>query len=311
MTGFLRRIALSMSTGMVFVVFSELLFWGMYDFRHKLVAQFLPTWFVYSLMAYVFLWSVSYFGAKSVWAVFLCGAIFGWLDEGVVVQTMYEQLPSSLSITGLSWHALLTVLAGWYLFRRTIASARPTAMLRLSAIAGVLWALWSVWWWINTKTITPPGEFLIYSLITTGLLALGLAGCRSFAMREFSPSRGESIAIGLIVALYYLGVTVRADIRALVVLPPLIALTLWALLRNKRAVGPGSAIGLPADGKTALCYLSVAAMPLAASMLYWSLHTVGARLHTGPVIYIVTALAGFAMYAASIRAIIAQGRMRT
>ena len=104
----IKNIFLVLSTGYIFVYFSEHLFWARIRPEDSL-KNWTSAWMAYSLMAFVFLAIVSHFNIKNIWALFLAGAVFGWLAEGVVVQTTYEMLPLSISFTGLAWHALLTV----------------------------------------------------------------------------------------------------------------------------------------------------------------------------------------------------------
>jgi hypothetical protein len=77
------------------------------------------TWLAYSTLAYLFLATVRLFRADDVWSVYLAGAVYGWLTEGGLIHTLYgteesAPFPISLIITGVSWHALISVLVGWY-----------------------------------------------------------------------------------------------------------------------------------------------------------------------------------------------------
>ena len=81
---------------------------------------------------------------------FLCGAVFGWVGEGVVVDTLYgnatNPFPLSISFTGLSWHALLSVGVGWHLIGNALTDERVTRTALISLAVGVGWGLWAVWW---------------------------------------------------------------------------------------------------------------------------------------------------------------------
>src|SRR5208337_596700 len=87
--------------------------------RVRAVPDFLITWIAYCLLGWIFLDLVRRFRVASFTALFLCGAVFGWVDEGVVVDTLYgnptNPFPLSISFTGLAWHAMLSVCVGWYL----------------------------------------------------------------------------------------------------------------------------------------------------------------------------------------------------
>ncbi len=100
---------LVIATGFIFFYFSEQLFWAR-PRPGDSPGGWLATWMAYSALAFIFLVILNHFRVSSIWVVFLAGAAFGWITEGVVVQTTYESLPLSISFTGLAWHALITVL---------------------------------------------------------------------------------------------------------------------------------------------------------------------------------------------------------
>ena len=113
---FLKYLLAVLAAGYILMYFSELLFWARRAPGDSL-AGWLGTWLVYSLTGFIMLSLGGHFRARSIWALFLAGAVFGWLTEGLVVQTAYEDLPLSLSFTGLAWHALISVLVGWRAMR--------------------------------------------------------------------------------------------------------------------------------------------------------------------------------------------------
>lgn len=92
--------------------FSEFVFWAR-DTEDS-IGGWLFIYLVYSVVTYILLSVVTTFRVRSVWAIFLAGALYGWLIEGVIVQTMYDDFPLQVSFTGLAWHALISVLIGWY-----------------------------------------------------------------------------------------------------------------------------------------------------------------------------------------------------
>ena len=102
----LRNLLLTLTTGYILLFYSELVFWARPRPQDSLTG-WLGTWLAYSLAGYVFLAAVQYFHVRDLWSLFLCGALFGWLTEGVIVQTMYDAFPLQISWTGLAWHALL------------------------------------------------------------------------------------------------------------------------------------------------------------------------------------------------------------
>src|SRR5215831_10838705 len=115
----LRRLALAVSTGCIFICFSELGFWARPTEGTTWPGALLLL-LPYSFAAYIFLTAVSTFHVRSTAAIFLAATLFGWVVEGVIVQTAYGNLPLSLSFTGLAWHALLTVMVGWWSMQRAL-----------------------------------------------------------------------------------------------------------------------------------------------------------------------------------------------
>lgn len=97
-----------LATGYILFFYSELVFWVRVQPVDTLPGR-ISAWLAYSLLAFVFLTILMRFRVRTVWALFLAGAVFGWMTEGIVVQTAYEDLPFSLSFTGLAWHALISV----------------------------------------------------------------------------------------------------------------------------------------------------------------------------------------------------------
>ena len=107
----LRKAAVVLASGYILFFLSERVFWSFWRPGDN-PAEFLITWLAYSLIGWIYLDLVRRFRVAKFPAVFLCGAVYGWVAEGIVVDTMYgdptNPFPLSLSWTGLAWHALLT-----------------------------------------------------------------------------------------------------------------------------------------------------------------------------------------------------------
>ena len=168
----LKNLTAILSTGYIFLYFSEHLFWARVRPDDSLL-NWLTTWLAYSLSAYVFLRLVSYFRVRNIWALFLAGAVFGWLTEGVIVQTTYESLPLSISFTGLAWHALITVWLGWYAVRKALLSSSMRTTVKLAALIGLGYGLWAINWWLEPDGgVATLREFAMYSFTITTLVIL-------------------------------------------------------------------------------------------------------------------------------------------
>src|SRR5262245_55428597 len=133
---FIRRACTSLATGYVVYFFSETVFWGRFN-PETPQSEFIVSLIVYSIFSAMLLAVISRFRVRSFWAVFLAGAVFGWVGEGIYVQTMYDNFPLHISFTGLAWHALLSVCGGWYLLRRTLAHGTAAQLAGLSVALGL------------------------------------------------------------------------------------------------------------------------------------------------------------------------------
>lgn len=293
---FVLRLLLVICTGTIFVVFSELMFWGRYDFKHKMVSDFVPTITVYSLLAYALLMMVRLFRVRSWYALFIAGAVFGWLCEGGFVQTMYNDFPMNISFTGLAWHSLLTVCCGWYLFRRLLLCSSLMPIVKASAIGGMLWALWSVWWWVTKGLISPPAEFALYALITALLLIVSLRISAMIPSSVFQPTKAEIYSIIILFLIYYVFVTIKANPMALTVLPICLSLAFWALAVNRKHESAPDLL-TQLDGELRpLNYVALLLMPVASILVYTMLYYMHLRLKTGPVFYFILTPAGFWLF---------------
>jgi hypothetical protein len=291
---------LVLGTGYILLYFSEHLFWGRARPEDSL-GEWAVTWMVYSLLGFIFLHLIAHFKVGNLWALFLAGAIFGWMTEGLVVQTAYESLPLSISFTGLAWHALVSVWIGWYAVQRCLHSPGLRSTFGLAALIGVFFGVWAITWWVEPDGgVAPPGEFAIFIFSTTLLLiaAYRLAGWSASA--GFDPSRW---AIGLVYglfALYFLFVTLPAAPVAGFVLPLLLGLAGLGLLRFRGRTEGVSFIAFFQGRIPARNLLGLLAIPAASTLIYWLAHELGLRWHTNWILYLITTPLGFILFGASL-----------
>ena len=181
-TRIVKQILGVIATGYILFYFSELVFWARVQPTDTL-PEWISTWLAYSLLAFVFLTIVARFRVHTVWALFLAGAVFGWMTEGIVVQTAYEDLPLSLSFTGLAWHALISVWVGWYAVRRALFSGLKATLARVYCHWNWVWTVGHIMVGGTGEMPAPPLEFAQYALISTLLLfsptGFMTAPCRS------------------------------------------------------------------------------------------------------------------------------------
>lgn len=280
------------ATSFTLVFFSEILFWGTLSAR-----EFLVTWFFYALVTYLFLATVVYFRVNTPWSLFLAGALYGWLVEGVLVQTTYENLPLSISNTGLSWHALLSVWVGWYAMRRALLAKRPFPILLLSTAVGLFWGVWMPFWEFLSEPGTPP-----ISLERMALLAILFIPALAFSYWlqnrltpfPFTPSRIEiGLTAGLMV-IQFLFTTVPAYPIALLLLPALLLLIFWGLRRNRQTAPPMADYLVQLAGEVQpLNYLTILVIIPTALAAFALDEAIGLTPLPAYAIYAVTVPAGF------------------
>ena len=253
-----------LATGYILFYYSELVFWARVKPTDNL-PEWISTWLAYSLLAFVFLTIVARFRVHTVWALFLAGAVFGWMTEGIVVQTAYEDLPLSLSFTGLAWHALISVWVGWYAVRRALFSGLKATLL-VSAIIGFAYGLWAISWWVEPGEIpASPLEFAQYAILSTLLLVFACWLYDHTIPRFFAPNRFVVIAAGILFLLYFAFIAVPAAPLASVILPVLLLLIYLALRRNSQTGNPRAAASVLFANRSALALPRAAAMPASDS----------------------------------------------
>lgn len=296
----LKNTLLVLSTGYLFVYFSEHLFWARIRPDDSL-QNWISAWIAYSLMAYVFLSLVSAYRIKTIWPLFLAGAVFGWLSEGVVVFTTYESLPFSISFTGLAWHALITVGVGWYALQQAFQSQDDWASLKLAVAIGLGYGFWAITWWLEPDGgIASTAEFAGFSLTITLLLILACWLANWSLSEPFMPDRWVNWAVGAVFGLYFIFVTVPAAPTALFILPPLLGLVYLGLRQNRKNQSEGSLLDPFRVPVAAWKYLSLLGVPAAAVLVYAAAMFFNLRLHTNWILYLITTPAGFIFFGLSL-----------
>jgi hypothetical protein len=200
----LRYMAVSLALGFIATWASENMFWIVPPDGIS-VPDWLMTWVAYSIGAACALSMVLWSGAGGWAAVFLGGAVLGYLLEGIVVGTIYDAFPFQLVWTPVAWHALIT---GGLILGGGLAPLSLGRRVLLWLTAGVLFTVWSLFWPLERPVLPGPDGLLVY-------LALP--------------------AVGVAVALWLIGRLGRPEPRRWVLwVAPVLAL--WWLMRR---AGPG------------------------------------------------------------------------
>jgi hypothetical protein len=298
MKAFVAQLLRVLTVGYMLMYFSEHLFWAQMRPDDSL-ANWISTWLAYSLAAFVFLTLLSVFRVTSKWALFLAAAVFGWLVEGVIVQTTYEQLPLSISFTGLAWHALISVMLGWYAIPKILLKNSAFATLRVAGLAGLGYGLWAIYWWIEEGQASSIVEFATFSFASTSVLIFAYWLNNLVSKQLFAPSLLVIGLNSLAFLLFFVFVTVPAAPVALLLLPVLLALAVWGLWKTRLA--PGQPLLESLTG-TIYCwnYLLLLLLPLIAVAVYSLAWTLNLRLNTNWVLYLITTPLGFGLFGYSL-----------
>ena len=294
----LCKLAIILANGYILFFFSERVFWSFWRPGDNL-SEFLITWIAYCLLGWIFLDLVRRFKVASFPSLFLCGAVFGWVGEGVVVDTLYgdptNPFPLSVSWTGLAWHALLSVGVGWYLIGRALTEEKPTRTALISLAVGIGWGLWAVWWptelgkevdtsvWGFASHATPCSILFLLSW-----LILGVA-----RPDWFQSSRLATIVLSGLVVVIFLAARVPARPYAALILPPLLSVCCVGLSRNARMEQRPDILDGILGRIRSRNVLVLILIPLSAIAVYALNRSLKLHMPTNVVLYVITMPLGF------------------
>jgi len=292
-----RKLVVVLATGYILFFYSERMFWSFLRPGDTLT-DLLLTWVVYSLLAWVFLLLVRQCRIAAFSALFLAGAVFGWLAEGVIVDTMYgnadNPFPASVSFTGLAWHALISVGVGWYWQARVLTTGNLKKIGLFSVAVGLGWGLWAGWWPAELgKANTSLAGFAGHTVagfipLFVAWLALGMAGSE-----WFRPAKLELPVLLGLAALFFVGVRVPASPRSALILPPLLLACAYGLRRNQsQQQRPDLLEAVVGHIRPRSC-LPLLLMPLTAIIVYAPVAAWGVTLPTNWGLYVITMPLGF------------------
>ena len=253
--------ALTLAVGYVLFFYSEMMFWARWRPEDTLPGLMM-TWLIYSVLAFFVLLLTSRFRAGDVYSVFLVGAVFGWLVEGVVVQTVYTDFPFGIVWTPLAWHALISVLIGIYLAGKALSEWKIRNSILFFVLLGAFWGFWASYWKLEDGYAVGLGDFALYAFFSTIPLLASYAVLHKLAPEEFKPTRAE-IGVFTAILLFFAFFTFLAVPFSALILPPLIGITLYALRRLKRKSFFSNYGGVGVSR-----YLMLLLMPASALLVY-------------------------------------------
>ncbi|TVR18375.1 MAG: hypothetical protein EA396_15205 [Anaerolineaceae bacterium] len=289
----------TLCTGYILAYFSEWTFWLGLE-RTTPLDEYIGTWLFYSFATFLALIALHYYRARTVWVIFLCGALYGWITEGIIVQTMYDALPLSISVTGLQWHALISVVFGWFYLRRWLMTSDRWTLIGAVG-TGLFYAMWSTGWWFNAEPQATTLDVALSMTVYTLLLTVAYAVVARLGDAVFIPTQ-RAIIGGLVGLVILFAFAVLAQPLALIVFPLCAAFVLIFLRINRRVeTGPHQ---LPAHSIPLRRLLYLLLIPLIVALIYALADSAGfpqlaepdeegAPFPLAPFIYLVLLIAGF------------------
>jgi hypothetical protein len=299
-----KKIAVILAIGYILFFYSERVFWSFLRPGDKLLDLVLG-WLVYSLLGWVFLLLVRWGRVASFSGVFVAGAVFGWLAEGVVVDTLYgnsdNPFPASISFTGLAWHALISVGIGWYAQAKVLAQGKPRRVALFAVAVGLGWGLWAGWWptelgWASTSLLA----FSAHSLVCSIPLVLSWVILSLAQADWFRPAKPEMLILAGLAALFFVGVRVPATPRAGLILPPLILLCVYGLYRNNRRGQQPDVLEMTVGQIQPSSCLWLLLMPISAIVAYAPVTLFARPFPTNWLLYVVSMPLGFLCFLRSL-----------
>ncbi len=257
----LRYLAAALALGLIAVWGSENFFWSAPQPGLSALDLAL-TWAAYAVCAAAALSAVLITGIAGWKALFLGGALLGWLTEGVIVSTAYDNFPINLVWTGLSWHALITSLSILGLCRAGVhwPVGRQIAALVALGLGG---AYFAQFWPLERGTMPGFGPVLFYIAGLGLVVPLANLVLDRIAQLALPPPWVLAIAPLCLLLLGILQAAYHPDPRRLSI-PVLLGLTVWIMQR----LGSGRsalAFGAPAPvWRHALFLLAALIVPLLA-----------------------------------------------
>jgi len=232
-----RFAAASLALGAISLWASENLFWIVPHDGWSLPEWGL-TWIAYSLASATALAMVARSGMGGIGAAFLGGAVLGYLVEGAVVGTVYDEFPVQLVWTTLAWHGLITggVVLG---LGRAGARLGPGRMAAIWAALGLFGGVWALYWPAEHAVLPGAGVLAGY-LVGLGVVVVGGHAVLDRIGQVPGPPLWAMAVAPAILALSWLvqGILTLNPLRLLL---PVILWGIWVIMRR---LGQGGAVSL-------------------------------------------------------------------
>lgn len=298
-----KMLVQALASGYILMYFSEFVFYGgLHDFGtpKPSLPDLLTLYVAYSCMGYILLTILRVFRVRTWTGIFLAGAAYGWLLEGAVVATVYQELPFSLSFTGLAWHAPLDVLIGWYGLQKLLREKSPAGLVRWCIGLGILWGLWVQRIWFDFGTPLPLVQFARFSVISTLILILAYWVSARTGTGGFIPSRWVIIPLAALLVLTFTFNSATVYPVSVVILPTLLGLAFWGLYENRQTTLTGSVLQELEGTPPWKNLTAILLFPASAVGTYGLCLLTGLRLPWHWLFYILSTALGFGLFTYSL-----------
>ncbi len=261
--------AVAAALGLIATWGSENFFWSAPPDDLTLLGL-LYTWVAYTICVATALSAVLMTGVRGWSALFLGGAITGWLVEGVVVGTIYEAFPFQLVWTPLAWHALVTGLGVLGLSR---TSARWPLRMQVGAwvALGLGAGAFALYWPIERDLM--PGAITTAAYLCGWGLVVPLANVILDRIETLeTPKRWVLLAAPALATGTWALLAVSSLNPLYLALPAVLALTVWIMRRlGQRTAGTPLALGAaPRQPWRHLVFLVAPAATTVVAVIGWN-----------------------------------------
>ena len=223
-----RYLLTSLALGLISYFGSEALFWSFPPVELDL-PDFGMTIFAYVLACACALSAVSLTGVSGRAGLFLAGVLMGYIVEGIIVGTVYNDFPINLVWTSMAWHAALT---GWIILglMRYAAGCSVWRQITYMALAGLIVGSFAFYWPLERPVLPDPGLTALYILGCGALAVIGhLILDRIGTVPR--PPRAVLLFIPVIALALWCAQTLFDPRPVRAAFPIVVGLTLWAMTR--------------------------------------------------------------------------------
>jgi len=229
-----QKIILLVAIGAVTVTVSEFWFYEVStETSHVLIML------MYGILGYILIQILDKYKVRTFLGLFLAACLFGFLTEGVPVPVLYTGVPFTIVWTSMAWHAVITVVMFWYLWRKFALDKSLFTNIWYNVSLGLLLGLWTVVGWSGVETDSGitfdwvPTETVAEQFMTAFLFfILGHIAMSYVSPAKLSATKEEWAILGLITGFFYLVGQLLPLFPFSLVLLPLIWLCIYPLSKS-------------------------------------------------------------------------------